>query len=97
MWWITQLMNGDARRSQLLFKCKERFPVEKILISYNLKTFRELEKELQDLTQEVKFMVPTPGGSNIARRLGRIENLKGLIANKQFARNATCLVLFSYP
>lgn len=42
-------------------------------------------------------MVPSPGGTNVARRIARVDHIKDLIANKSFVRNKTCLVLFSYP
>jgi len=62
-----------------------------------LKYFWKLEKELKELTESVKIIAPSPGDSNVARKLARIDNIKNLIANKSFVRNKTCLVLFSYP
>jgi hypothetical protein len=42
---------GQNEKDKGLWKCKDEFAVHKVVISYDLTTFRELEKELQELTQ----------------------------------------------
>lgn len=96
-WYQRELASGEVADSPWLYKCKKSFPVEKVVVSYDLKTFRLMEKELEMLTLEVKSLVPSPGGSNIARRTERINNIKNVISNKSFPRNSNCLVIFRYP